>query len=376
MSRSQSPIATVVPPFPAERYAASRNSTTRAAASAGPRFSPRPAMRSAKRRRRDLRREHLVRGQWLDLLARAVVEVGHDGARQQVLQYETIGAVVAELLLRRLVGPQAPRRADRPHRPVVQAVGDGVGEVDGKVAIAHERRHRRHPSARGPQDHPHGVGDLRLTLAATCDRRVGVGRRRRTGDREPEDLGVVVGLAAVVRLDHRREQARDMDQLADSALPDQLGDAGGGPRELVRVADHQVSTTFGGGVDEVPGVRRLEDHRFLDHHVDTGIERRSRQRVVVDVRHDDHHAVDDAGFEQLLRIGVRMGDGEALSGSRQLARVGVGDRRDLGAVVGRQARQMCLRRPPPGTNHADSWPSGRHERARTIWVWTLASAIM
>ncbi len=86
-----------------------------------------------------------------------------------------------------------------------------------------------------------------------------------------------------------------MQQLTDASRSDQLGDAGGGAGVVVGVADHQVQAGGLGGVDEVPGMARLEHHRLLDHHVQAGVERRLHQRVVVHVGDGDDHAVDVPG---------------------------------------------------------------------------------
>ena len=239
------------------------------------------------------RREDLVRRQRFDRFAGAVVEVRLDGAGEEVLEDETVGAVVPELLLRRLVGAQASRRPHRADGPVVEAEGDAVDEVDGEIAVGHVRRDLGDPAPGGPQHHAHRMGHLGLALPAAADRRVGIGRCVRAGHRELEHRLVVVGLAAVVGLDHRGEQPGHVQQLTD-ARADQVGHALGSARELIGVAEHQVQLTRLGGVDEVPGVRRLEDHRLLEHHVETAVEGRLGQRVVVDMRNGDEHAVDEA----------------------------------------------------------------------------------
>ena len=83
-----------------------------------------------------------------------------------------------------------------------------------------------------------------------------------------------------------------MEQLTD-ARADQLGNACGGAGELVRVAEHDVEVTRLGGVDEVPGILRRENHRLLEHHVEAGAKRRLGERIVVDVGNGDHHAIDE-----------------------------------------------------------------------------------
>ena len=213
---------------------------------------------------------------------------------------------------------------------------------------------------------------LHHSLSASRDGRIGVSRRLRPGDGEFEHVCIVVRISAQVGLDHRGEYAGHELDLAQLARLHDVAHRFGVAREVKRVAHHQVKPVRLRPLDQVPRFVGAERHRLLDHDTDAGIESVAGNLVVVGVLDGDYYAV-DAGGQKFPVVGVLICDVVVVGCARQLVLFEVGDSDQLGVLVGLQAGNVELSRPPARADHAHSRfahlspPTFRPRRRDAAW---------
>ena len=135
------------------------------------------------------------------------------------------------------------------------------------------------------------------------------------------------------------ETARVIDLARVAAFQDRFGDLGVAMEaEILR--DHECAPHFLGDLDDFGGFPGVERHRLFDQHVLASLQGVNGDPRVQMVRHGDGHRINVRLIQQVVVIGVRAGDFEAVGRLLEAFGVGFGDGHRGGAWTMQEAVKM------------------------------------